>query len=255
MGVNTVCRSARCPNLGECFAKRQATFMIMGDICTRNCRFCAVAHGRPNPLDGEEPRRVAEAAKRLGLRHVVVTSVTRDDLPDGGAAHFAATIAALREVAAGAAVEVLVSDFRGSRSALSTIVEGRPEVFGHNIEMAPRLYPSLRPQADYRRSLAVLREAREMRPELLTKSGFMVGLGETEDERVELLRALREVGVRAVTIGQYLQPTRDNVPVSEYVAPETFARYEDIARTMGFPYVASGPLVRSSYHAKELLEG
>lgn len=255
MGVNTVCQSARCPNLGECFARRQATFMIMGDICTRNCRFCAVAHGRPNPLDGEEPRRVAEAAKRLGLRHVVVTSVTRDDLPDGGAAHFAATMAALREVAAGAAVEVLVPDFQGSRSALSTVVEGRPEVLGHNVEMAPRLYPSLRPQADYRRSLALLREAREMRPELLTKSGFMVGLGETEDELVELLRGLGEVGVRAVTIGQYLQPTRGNVPVSEYVAPEAFARYEDIARRMGFPHVASGPLVRSSYHAKELLEG
>lgn len=255
MGVHTVCQSARCPNVGECFARRQVTFMIMGDICTRNCRFCAVAHGPPAPLDCGEPRRVAEAAKRLGLRHVVVTSVTRDDLPDGGAAHFAATIAALRDTVPGAAVEVLVPDFQGSRPALSTVVEGRPEVFGHNVEMVPRLYHSLRPQADYHRSLALLREAREMRPELLTKSGFMVGLGETEDEVVELLRGMRDVGVRAVTMGQYLQPTRRSVPVFEYVAPETFARYGEIARDMGFPHVASGPLVRSSYHADELLEG
>jgi len=241
--------------VGECFARRQATFMIMGDVCTRNCRFCAVAHGRPAPLDWEEPQRVAKAAKRLGLRHVVVTSVTRDDLPDGGAAHFAATIAALRDTLPGAAVEVLVSDFQGRRSALSTVVERGPEVFGHNLETVPRLSRLLRPQADYRRSLALLREAREMRPELLTKSGFMVGLGETEDEVVELLREMRDVAVQAVTIGQYLQPTRQHAPVFKYVAPETFARYEEIAREMGFPHVASGPLVRSSYHADELLEG
>ena len=255
MGVHTVCQSARCPNVGECFARRQATFMIMGEVCTRNCRFCAIAHGRPAPLDCEEPPRVAKAAKRLGLRHVVVTSVTRDDLPDGGAAHFAATIAALRDTLPGAAVEVLVSDFQGRRSALSTVVERGPEVFGHNLETVPRLSRLLRPQADYRRSLALLREAREMRPELLTKSGFMVGLGETEDEVVELLREMRDVAVQAVTIGQYLQPTRQHAPVFEYVAPETFARYEEIAREMGFPHVASGPLVRSSYHADELLEG
>ena len=241
MGVHTVCQSARCPNVGECFARRQATFMIMGEVCTRDCRFCAVAHGPPTPLDCEEPQRVAKAANMLGLRHVVVTSVTRD--------------AARRAARPGAGVAVGAPAVHGGRSPLGRWAARRPEVFGHNLETVPRLAHILRPQADCRRSLALLREAREMRPELLTKSGFMVGLGETEDEVVELLREMRDVGVRAVTIGQYLQPTRRNTPVFEYVAPETFSRYEEIARETGFPHVASGPLVRSSYRADELLEG
>jgi len=257
MGVHTVCQSARCPNVGECFGRGTATFMILGEVCTRNCRFCVVDHGKPMPLDAEEPQRVAEAARWLGLRHVVVTSVTRDDLPDGGAAHFAATVAAVRERLPGATVEVLTPDFRGDRAAVQAVAAARPEVFNHNVETVPRLYPEVRPQADYQRSLRVLQWARvacraqEASPGLVTKSGLMVGLGETGEEVAAVLSDLRGAGVDAVTIGQYLQPTREHYPVAEYVRPEVFQDYQRAALAMGFSHVLSGPLVRSSYHASE----
>ena len=254
LGVHTVCQSARCPNLGECFARGTATFMIMGEVCTRNCGFCAVNHGSPAALEAEEPRRVAEAARRLGLKHVVVTSVTRDDLADGGAAHFAATIAAIREKLPEATVEVLVPDFNGEEEALGTVLAAGPEVLNHNVETAPRLYPRVRPQADYERSLGLLRRAGEMRPEAVTKSGLMVGLGESEEEVLAVLGDLRGAGVGAVTIGQYLQPTRRHLPVAAYIEPSRFDDYAEAARGMGFDHVLSGPLVRSSYHAEKLVQ-
>ena len=253
MGVHTVCQSARCPNVGDCFARRTATFMIMGEVCTRNCRFCAVEHGTPGPLDHGEPERVAKAAKRLGLGYVVVTSVTRDDLEDGGAGHFAGTVASARDFLPGARVEVLVPDFQGKPECVDRVLAAGPEVFGHNLETAPRLYPSVRPQADYRRSLRVLEQARETSPEMVTKSGFMVGLGESREEVLALLSDLRAVGVQAVTIGQYLAPSREHAPVVEYLRPETFAEYQSAAKGMGFAHVFSGPLVRSSYRAEELV--
>ncbi len=250
-GLHTVCQSARCPNLGECFGRGTATFLILGNTCTRDCRFCAVEHGQPLEVDPEEPRRVAEAAAMLKLKYVVVTSVTRDDLPDGGAGHFAATIQVIHELLPGARVEVLVPDFRGEAEALATVMDARPEVLNHNVETVPRLYPEVRPQADYRRSLELLRRASEMATEVVTKSGFMVGLGEREQEVVDLLKDLRVAAVQSVTIGQYLQPTRRYLPVVEYVAPEVFEYYSEAARELGFNYVLSGPLVRSSYHAGE----
>lgn len=252
MGLHTVCQSARCPNVGECFGRGNATFMILGDMCTRDCRFCAVDHGRPSPVDPGEPRRVAEAAAMLGLAHVVITSVTRDDLADGGAGHFAASIAAVRELLPDAGVEVLVPDFGGNRAAVEVVMTAGPDVLNHNVETVPRLYPEVRPQADYARSLELLGWAREMAPQSVTKSGFMVGLGEEEDEVVALLGDLRAAGVEAVTIGQYLQPTRAHLPVVKYVRPEIFDSYAERAREMGFAAVLSGPLVRSSYHAGEM---
>ncbi len=253
IGVHTVCQSARCPNLGECFGRGNATFMILGDVCTRDCGFCAVTHGTPRGLDSEEPVKVAEAAAMLGLRHVVVTSVTRDDLADGGAEQFAATVRAVRERLPESTVEVLTPDFRGSRQSLATVLGARPEVLNHNVETAPRLYPDVRPQAEYERSLKLLARAREMAPGAMTKSGLMVGLGETQDEVGAVLQDLRGAGVQAVTIGQYLQPTRRHAPVVEYIRPEVFLEYERAARAMGFSHVLSGPLVRSSYHAAEMV--
>ena len=252
-GVHTVCQSARCPNIGECFGSGNATFMIMGNACTRNCRFCAVDHAAPMDLDAAEPQRIAEAARALSLRHVVITSVTRDDLADGGAGHFVATVRAVKQLLREVSVEVLVPDFKGDPGALRTVLEAAPYVLGHNVETVPRLYPQVRPQADYARSVEVLRRAGEITPQIVTKSGFMVGLGETEKEALDLLRDLREAGVSAVTIGQYLQPTRDHLEVVDYVRPETFRRYEAEAKGMGFKHVLSGPLVRSSYHALELV--
>ena len=251
LGLHTVCQSAHCPNLCECFARGTATFMILGDVCTRDCRFCAVAHGKPTPPDPEEPGRVAQATAELGLRHVVVTSVTRDDLPDGGASHFAATIAAIRE-ACEATVEVLTPDFQGSREALEVVFAGRPDVFNHNVETIPRLYPLVRPEADFERSLHVLRLASEAG--LVTKSGLMVGLGEGEDEVFEVLARLREAGCQMVTIGQYLRPSAAHVPVARFVCPEEFTRYSQEAKALGFAAVASGPFVRSSYHAAETFQ-
>lgn len=254
LNLNTVCQSALCPNQGECFARRTATFMIMGNTCTRNCRFCAVEHGRPEALDRDEPLRVAEAARRLGLKHVVVTSVTRDDLPDGGAGHFAATISALRAALPQAYIEVLTPDFRGDEKALTTIAFAKPDIFNHNVETVPRLYPEVRPQADYRRSLMVLKKIKDYDPTIYTKSGLMVGLGETADEVLQVMADLRAVGCDILTIGQYLRPSPQHLEIKEFITPETFAWYAEKGREMGFLYVASAPFVRSSYHAAEFSE-
>ena len=250
--LNTVCRSAKCPNRGECFASGTATFLIMGEACTRGCRFCAVDTASPEPLDPGEPARVGEAARRMGLSHVVVTTVTRDDLPDGGAAHFVAVIEAVRDAAPSAHVEVLTSDFGGQMDAVDTVAAARPDVFNHNVETVPRLYAEVRPGADYRRSLDVLARVHVTQPDLPTKSGLMVGLGETRQEVVDVLRDLRAHGVDIVTIGQYLRPSARHLPVTEFVEPSAFKWYAEQAREIGFPGVAASPFVRSSYHAGEL---
>jgi lipoic acid synthetase len=252
LGLHTVCQEARCPNLAECFGRGTATFLILGDRCTRGCRFCAVGHGRPAPPDLEEPQRVAEAAARLGLRHVVLTSVTRDDLPDGGAGHFAAAMQALRRRLPGATVEVLVPDFGGSHSALEIVLQAGPDVLNHNVETVPRLYRAVRPGANYRRSLALLARAKALQPGLVTKSGLMLGLGERTAEVIQVLHDLRRAGCDLLTLGQYLQPTEHQLPVARYVPPDEFGLYRDIAEAMGFLGVASGPLVRSSHQAEAL---
>ena len=251
-GLHTVCEEARCPNLGECFSRGTATFMLLGDRCTRRCGYCSVRTERPLPPDPGEPRRVAEAVARMRLRYVVLTSVNRDDLADGGAAHFAATVREVRRVAPEAGVEILTPDFKGERGALSVVLDAAPEVFNHNIETVPRLFPRLRPQGDFQRSLKVLEAAGARRPLLQTKSGLMVGLGETDDEVDGVLVALRAVGVDIVTIGQYLRPSREHEPVQRYVPPGGFAGYETRARALGFPTVHSGVFVRSSYGAEEV---
>lgn len=253
LGLHTVCREARCPNRGECFSAGTATFLILGDTCTRNCRYCGVHHGIPAPPDPEEPKRVAEASRRLRLRYVVVTSVTRDDLPDGGASAFAACMEILRREIPGCRVEVLVPDFRGDRTALQRVLDSGPDVVNHNVEVVPRLFPALRPQGNYRTSLELLRrvgegkETEEGRP--AAKSGLMVGLGETREEISRVLEDLLESGCRHLTVGQYQQPTREHWPVARWWTPEEFAGIEEEARAMGFRHVASGPLVRSSYRA------
>jgi lipoic acid synthetase len=249
--LHTVCQEAKCPNIWECYAQQTATFLIMGSRCTRNCRFCAVAAGPPGPLDPQEPARVAEAVERMGLKYVVVTSVTRDDLPDGGAAHFAATIREIRRRVPGTLVEVLIPDFQGDRAALLTVLEARPDVLNHNIESVSRLYPQVRPQADYLRSLALLKRARDFDSGLATKSGMMLGLGEEAQEVHRTLQDLRAAGCRILTLGQYLQPSPEHLPVIRYVTPEEFDNWRTSALQMGFAEVASGPFVRSSYHAKE----
>lgn len=250
----TVCEEARCPNLWECWSKKSATFMIMGDTCTRSCRFCAVKTGRGAPLDPDEPRRVAEAALALGLKHTVVTSVNRDELPDGGAHHFAAVIEKLREVLPASIIEVLTPDFLGKTDALDVVVAARPHVFNHNIETVPRLYRQVRPQAKYPRSLEVLKYVKEKDPSIYTKSGFMVGLGETRDEVIALLKDLREWKVDAITIGQYLKPGKGYLDVVEYIHPDVFKEYKAIGMELGFVFIASGPFVRSSHNAIELSE-
>ncbi len=247
----TVCQSARCPNLYECFALGTATFMILGEVCTRDCRFCAVKHGACSPPDPEEPERVAEAAGRLRLHHVVVTSVTRDDLPDGGAEQFRNTILALRERRQ-PRVEVLTPDFRGDARAIERVASALPDVYNHNLETVPRLYPEVRPGADYRRSLALLQRVKAGYPRVVTKSGIMVGLGETRNEVMDVLTDLRAVGCDMLTIGQYLQPTPSHLPVQRFVPPDEFAQYERAAGEMGFLGAACGPFVRSSYHAGAL---
>jgi lipoic acid synthetase len=251
--LHTVCESAACPNIGECWNHRTATFMILGNQCTRRCGFCAVQKGQPLPVDADEPRRVAEACEHLGLRHAVVTSVNRDDLKDGGASHFAAVIRAIRARIPGCRVEVLVPDFQGSREAMKTVLDAGPDVLNHNIETVPRLYREVRFGARYERSLEMLAFAAELRPDIPVKSGLMVGLGETDDEVIGTLRDLRRHGVSIVTIGQYLRPTLQHLPVLRYVTPEQFAGYRRAAQEMGFEYVESGPFVRSSYHAAEAL--
>ena len=247
--LNTVCESARCPNLHECFHRGAATFMILGNLCTRGCGFCSVPKSRhPRPLDPEEPANVARMAQAMRLRYVVITSVNRDDLPDGGSRHFAETIKEVRRALPEARVEALTPDFRGDRDAVSRVLEASPDVFNHNVETVPRLYRTVRPQADYRQSLEVLRCGAGLRPALI-KSGAMLGLGETSAEVEMLLRDLLGAGVDIVTLGQYLQPTRRNLPVAEYIAPERFDSYRDYGLSLGFKMVFSGPLVRSSYMA------
>jgi len=247
--LHTVCESALCPNLGECFARGTATFLILGDICTRDCRFCGVATGRPGALDPEEPRQVADAVANLGLKHVVITSVTRDDLPDGGAGHYAATIRAVRAACPGVTVEVLVPDFGGVAADIDTVLSEAPEVFNHNIETVPRLYATVRPQAIYERSLAVLRRAAEGRSGLV-KTGWMVGLGERPEEVLALLGEVATIGIDLVTIGQYLRPSKGHLPVVQYVPPEVFAQYQAYGESLGLQ-VHSAPFVRSSFQAGE----
>ncbi|MGA0806674.1 MAG: lipoyl synthase [Pseudohongiellaceae bacterium] len=248
--LSSVCEEAACPNLSECFSGGTATFMIMGDICTRRCPFCDVAHGRPNALMENEPRDLAAAIQEMQLRYVVVTSVDRDDLRDGGAEHFARCIAETRRLNPGIKVEVLVPDFRGRGDIALNILTGtRPDVFNHNLETVPRLYLKVRPGSDYQWSLNLLQQYKEMAPEVLTKSGIMVGLGETKEEVIQVLADLKAHKVDMVTIGQYLQPSRNHLPVARFVHPDEFAEYARIGDAMGFHHVASGPMVRSSYHA------
>lgn len=252
--LNTVCQSAKCPNRGECFSDGTATFLIMGEVCTRNCRFCAVESRPPSPLDVDEPRRVAEAVSRLGLKHVVITTVTRDDLPDGGAGHFVATIEAVRSAVPAAAIEVLTSDFGGNAEAVDLVAKARPDVFNHNLETVPRLYAEVRPEAVYERSLRVLQRVSETQQDLPTKSGLMLGLGETPEEVVSVMRDLRDHRVTMLTLGQYLRPSPAHLPVAEFVEPAVFAGLAREAYGLGFSAVASAPFVRSSYHAGELAE-
>ena len=251
----TVCEEARCPNLGECFSRGTATFMLLGDRCTRRCGYCSVTTARPLPPDDGEPARVAAAAERMRLRYVVLTAVARDDLADGGAGHFAATVRAVRARLPAARVEVLTPDFKGDERALAAVVGAEPDVFNHNVEMAPRLFGALRPQGDYERSLEVLRRARALRPGQVTKSGLMLGLGETDGEVSGVLADLRAAGVDIVTLGQYLRPTRHHAPVARYVAPAEFDRWAGVARALGFPTVYSGVFVRSSFNAEEVFHG
>lgn len=252
LGLNTVCESARCPNMGECWEHRTATFMILGNICTRACGFCAVPSGKPAaPPDEQEPERVAEAALLMGLRYAVVTSVNRDDQLDGGAAIFARTIAGIRSRVPGCKVEVLIPDFRGDWGALETVVRAAPDVLNHNTETVPRLYREVRKGAIYERSLELLRRAKFLAPEMPTKTGLMLGLGETREEVLAAMQDLAAQGTDILTLGQYLQPTREHLPVVRFVHPDEFAEYKKLGEQMGFAHVESGPLVRSSYHAFE----
>jgi lipoic acid synthetase len=252
LDLETVCENARCPNRPECYARRTATFMILGNVCTRPCGFCSVPRGQPLPLADDEPERLAAAAARLGLRHVVITSVTRDDLPDGGAEHFYRCVLAVR-AATGATVEVLTPDFLGNRAAIERVLASRPEVYNHNMETVPRLYRKVRGRADYQRSLDLLAHVKQQAPEVVTKSGLMLGLGETTEELLETLADLRVVRCDALTLGQYLAPTLKHLPVVRFVPPEEFTALGELARSLGFQKVASGPFVRSSYHADEMV--
>jgi len=252
--LHTVCRQARCPNIFECFSSGVATFLILGGVCTRGCGFCNITAGAPAAPDPGEPERVAQAAARLNLRHVVVTSVTRDDLPDGGAALFAATIRAVRQALPQAGVEVLIPDFQGDQHALETVLDAAPDVLNHNLETVPQLYPTVRAGADYSRSLELLARARALNPDARTKSGLMLGLGETRDELLDTLADLLEAGCEMLTLGQYLQPSPAHMPVVRYVPPAEFDELGRLARRMGFAQVASGPFVRSSYHARDMAE-
>ena len=254
LGLQTVCDHAKCPNRMECYSQLTATFMILGDVCTRNCRFCSVEKGKPKPVDPDEPRRVAEAAKQLGLKHVVVTCVTRDDLPDGGAEHFFNTVVAIRETAA-AAVEVLPSDFAGNAAAVDRVLEAAPAVYNHNTETVPRLFRAVRgPKANYRWTLDMFRRIRRRAPAVQLKTGLMLGLGETVEELLDTLAELADAGCGMLTLGQYLQPKPTCAPVVRYVPPEEFDELGEMARRLGFAQVASGPFVRSSYHAARMAE-
>jgi len=254
LNLHTVCDSALCPNRGECFKKGTATFIILGNICTRNCGFCAVKKGKPLPLDPEEPYHIAQAARHLQLKHIVVTSVTRDDLPDGGAEHFAETIIEIKKQLPKSTVEVLVPDFKGSWEALQRVIEAQPEVINHNIETVNRLYRLVRPKAIYKRSLELLRQIKIRDKNIISKSGIMVGLGEEEEEIIQAMKDLREVDGDILTIGQYLRPSPLHLRVQNYIHPDKFEEYQKTGMSLGFKYVASAPLVRSSYHAGEILK-
>ena len=249
--LHTICTSALCPNIYECFEQRTATFLLMGDCCTRTCTFCNVAHGKPDPLDPDEPQRVASAIRKIGLEYAVITSVTRDDIPDGGASHFAATIRAIKQRAPGCLIEVLIPDFRGSREALEEIISAGPGVINHNVETVPRLYPEIRPEANYERSLGLLQQIYKKAPAILTKSGLMIGLGEKEEEIKEVMKELRRVNCRLLTIGQYLRPSRKHYPVRRYYTPEFYSALESHALSIGFLQCVARPLVRSSYRAHQ----
>jgi lipoic acid synthetase len=252
LSLHTICESAQCPNVGDCFSRRTATFLILGDVCTRNCRFCAVAKGKPLAVDDEEPEHLLAAVAELGLRYVVITSVTRDDLSDGGAAHFAGTIRLLREKRPGTLVEVLIPDFQGSLEALRVVVEAGPQVLNHNVETVPRFYPEVRALADYRRSVELLSRVKDLDSGMVTKSGLMLGLGETREEVVEVMRELREARCDLLTLGQYLPPSEQHYPLARFVTPEEFSELAALGRELGFAEVASAPLVRSSFRAAEL---
>ncbi|MEL7650146.1 MAG: lipoyl synthase [Sedimentibacter sp.] len=254
LNLNTVCEHANCPNLMECYNRKTATFMILGSMCTRNCTFCNVTKGKTENVDPHEPEHVAQAVRKLGLKHVVVTSVTRDDLEDGGAGHFADVIKRIKELNSSVTVEVLIPDFAGNEAALKKVVVAKPEIINHNIETVQRLYAEVRPKADYRRSLELLENIKNMDGTILSKSGIMVGLGEKESEVIEVFKDLRSVGCDILTVGQYLAPSPQHHPVVEYIHPDIFSMYKERAEEMGFKYVASAPLVRSSYHADKALE-
>ena len=249
--LNTVCREANCPNCSECFSRKTATFMILGTHCTRDCRFCNVRHGQPEPISDNEPDNVAQAVKALGLQYVVITSVTRDDLPDGGAGHFAKTIRSIKRTVPDAAVEALIPDFKGDMDALQAVTDASPAVISHNMETVKPLYGNVRPQAEYQRSLHVLMNIKRLNPLIRSKTGIMLGLGETWQQVLALFDDLREVDCEFLTIGQYLAPSREHIPVQEYIEPRRFEEYGAAAREKGFGFVASAPLVRSSYHAGE----
>jgi lipoic acid synthetase len=253
--LHSVCEEAHCPNIGECWEDSTATFMILGDTCTRNCGYCAVTHGKPVWEDREEPERVGRAVGELGLEHVVITSVNRDDLADGGAGAFAATVRAIRRYASGCRVELLIPDFQGKAEALQTVVDAAPDVLNHNTETVPRLYKMARHGGRYERTLELFRRARRSVPRLLTKSGIILGLGEERAELLETMRDLRDTDVNILTLGQYLRPSAQHLPVARYYSPEEFAELGEAGRAMGFSHVESGPLVRSSYHAKRHLDG
>ena len=254
LGLNSVCEEAHCPNIGECWDSGTATFLIMGDKCTRNCPYCAIAHGRPEELDEDEPRRVAEMIEQLQLRHVVITSVDRDDLPDGGARIFAWTIEEIRARLPECSIEVLTPDFRGDGEAIERVIEAKPEIFNHNMETVQRLHKTARPGGRYRRSLEVLSTARGLDPDVLIKTGIMLGLGEHADDIRGFMDDALEAGVQILTLGQYLRPTEKHLPIDRYVGPEEFAEWKRTGEALGFLHVESGPLVRSSYHAREQVE-
>ena len=254
LNLHTVCDSALCPNRGECFKNGTATFMIMGDVCSRNCQFCAVKKGKPLPLDPKEPIHIAQAAKYLKLKHVVVTSVTRDDLLDGGAEHFVQTVIAIKNLLPKSTVEILIPDFQGSREALQKVIEVHPEVINHNIETIERLYSSVRPIADYKTSLQLIKRVKIGNQDIITKSGIMLGLGEKKEEVVIAMKDLRKVNCDLLTIGQYLRPSPQHLKVKEYIHPDEFEVYRKIGMSLGFKHVLSGPLVRSSYHSGEILQ-
>mgnify|MGYP001144074874 CR=1 FL=1 len=252
--LHTVCEEAHCPNVGECFGNKTATFMILGETCTRGCRFCAVGKGQALPPDPQEPLHLAEAVKELDLRHAVITSVTRDDLPDGGAAHFANTIEAVRKLNPNTTIEVLIPDFQGNEQALHTVLDAKPEILNHNIETVPSLYAKVRPGADFERSLLLLKRVKEYDSTILSKTGIMVGLGETTGEMTEVMKRLVDVKCDIFTVGQYLQPSADHLPVEEYVTPEQFEAYGKEGLSLGLAFVESGPFIRSSYNAARALD-